>query len=118
MTKFFQQTILAVALVFTFASLTNAQTQIAPADGEQPKVVKAVAPEKYPPAARATKAGGDILVEVKINSSGDVIAAKAISGNPLLKALSVQTARRWKFELVEKKSGTKSNSHIFLQNNR
>src|SRR5262245_55279736 len=39
----------------------------------------------YPPLAKAAKVSGTIVVEVTIDESGNVIAAHAISGPPLLK---------------------------------
>jgi len=65
-----------------------------PKDG--PVVVAAVAPV-YPPIAAAAIASGEVVVEVKIDGKGTVTSARAISGHPLLQAVSVAAARRWKF---------------------
>jgi TonB family protein len=65
-----------------------------PKDG--PVVVAAVAPV-YPPIAAAAIASGEVVVEVKIDGKGTVTSARAISGHPLLHAVSVAAARRWKF---------------------
>lgn len=51
----------------------------------------------YPPMARAARVTGTVVVEVTIDEQGNVIAAKAISGPPLLKAAAVAAARGWKF---------------------
>ena len=51
----------------------------------------------YPPAARAAKASGMVIVQVTINEKGEVTSANAISGHPLLKASAVQAARGAKF---------------------
>ncbi len=51
----------------------------------------------YPPIARAARASGDVVVEVTINEEGNVVAAKAVSGHPLLQAASVAAARNAKF---------------------
>ena len=59
-------------------------------------VVAAVAPV-YPPIAAAAHAFGDVTVDVTIDASGKVTSAKAITGHPLLQAISVGAARRWKF---------------------
>jgi TonB family protein len=66
---------------------------------DQPNVVKAVAPSAYPFAGIAKKmwAEGTVIVEVKINAAGDVTAAKSLEGHELLKAVSVEAARQWKF---------------------
>jgi len=51
----------------------------------------------YPDAAKAVRAGGSVAVRVVIDESGNVIAATAISGHPLLRAASVEAARAAKF---------------------
>lgn len=51
----------------------------------------------YPPIARAGHASGTVVVQVIIDESGDVTAAHAISGHPLLQAVSVAAAKQAKF---------------------
>lgn len=51
----------------------------------------------YPPAAKAVRAGGTVTVQVKIDESGNVVSASAVSGHPLLKAAAESAARRAKF---------------------
>jgi protein TonB len=51
----------------------------------------------YPPAARAVKAAGTVVVQVTIDESGNVVSARAVSGHPLLKAAAVAAARSAKF---------------------
>jgi TonB family protein len=51
----------------------------------------------YPPIARAAHASGNVTVEVTIDEDGNVVAAKAVSGHPLLQAASVTAARNAKF---------------------
>jgi TonB family protein len=51
----------------------------------------------YPPIARSAHASGTIVVQVIIDEAGDVSAAHAISGHPLLQAASVAAARQAKF---------------------
>lgn len=51
----------------------------------------------YPVEARETKAGGGVNVQVMINEQGNVVSAKAISGDSLLKAASEEAARNSKF---------------------
>jgi protein TonB len=38
-----------------------------------------------------------VVVEVTVDEAGSVIAARAISGHPLLKDAAVAAARGWKF---------------------
>jgi TonB family protein len=56
------------------------------------RALKLVIP-KYPPLARKAHASGTVFVTVVIDEEGKVIAAKAISGHPLLWAASVQAAK-------------------------
>ncbi len=51
----------------------------------------------YPPAAQAVKAGGSVSVQVLINENGEVIAASAVSGHPLLRAAAESAARGARF---------------------
>jgi TonB family protein len=51
----------------------------------------------YPTTAKAAHATGEVVVQMIINEEGKVIAAKAISGHPLLQAASVTAARRSRF---------------------
>jgi TonB family protein len=51
----------------------------------------------YPADAKAAHLSGKVTVEVSIDEDGNVIAAKAVSGHPLLQAASVDAARNAKF---------------------
>ena len=51
----------------------------------------------YPPIAKAARASGNVTVEVTVDEDGNVVAAKAVSGHPLLQAASVAAARNAKF---------------------
>ena len=51
----------------------------------------------YPPIAKQAKASGTVVVQVLVDEKGNVISARAISGHPLLRAVSVSAARRAKF---------------------
>jgi TonB family protein len=52
---------------------------------------------EYPEIARAAKASGTVTVEVIVDEEGNVAAAKAVSGHPLLQAAAVNAARQAKF---------------------
>lgn len=60
------------------------------------KAISLPAPE-YPPIARQAKASGTVVVRVTIDEDGNVIAAHAMSGHPLLQAASVTAARQARF---------------------
>ncbi len=51
----------------------------------------------YPPLARQSRIVGLATIELTINEEGDVVAARAISGNQLLKDAALAAARGWKF---------------------
>src|SRR5262245_56629169 len=55
----------------------------------------------YPPIARAAKASGPVQVDVTIDENGNVVAAEASSGHPLLRAPAVEAARQWHFKPTE-----------------
>ncbi|MFL6229055.1 MAG: energy transducer TonB [Pyrinomonadaceae bacterium] len=65
-------------------------------DPEQPAVISSPAPE-YPPIAFAARASGSARVEVEIDETGAVSAARMTSGHPLLRRASEEAARRWRF---------------------
>jgi TonB family protein len=71
---------------------------------KQIDVVKFETP-KYPPAARAVRASGEVVINVKIDKEGKVISSKAESGHPLLRTAAENSAKLWLFsadELVER----------------
>lgn len=42
-----------------------------------------------------------MIVEVQVDTAGNVVSAKFISGHPLLKAISEEAAKQWKFSPSE-----------------
>jgi len=60
------------------------------------KAVQLVKPS-YPAEARESKASGVVNVQVEIDEQGNVISAKAVSGDPMLRAASEEAARNSKF---------------------
>jgi protein TonB len=60
------------------------------------KAVRLVTPP-YPAIARSAHASGAVQVQVLIDENGNVIAAHAMSGHPLLQAAAVAAARASKF---------------------
>ena len=55
----------------------------------------------HEPAARAVRATGEVVVDVKIDKEGKIVEAKVTNGHPLLRAASVQAARQSLFEPSE-----------------
>jgi len=60
------------------------------------KAVHLVQPP-YPAIARSAHASGQVVVQVLIDENGNVVAAHATSGHPLLQAAAVNAARSSKF---------------------
>ena len=52
---------------------------------------------QYPAIAKQARASGTVVVQVTIDENGNVISAKAVSGHPLLQAVSVAAARGARF---------------------
>jgi|GEM_PF-1900684 len=92
--------ILSLAMMLVVAASAKAQSSDSQKNEEQPVVIKAVAPNSYPPIAAAAKAEGKVIVEVTVNAKGKVKAARAIEGAALLQQLSVKTAKQWQFAPV------------------
>ncbi|MBA3242250.1 MAG: M56 family metallopeptidase, partial [Acidobacteria bacterium] len=55
-------------------------------------------PPAYPAIARSARARGNVAVRVTIDENGKVIAAKAVSGHPLLRSAAEEAARGAQFE--------------------
>ena len=52
----------------------------------------------YPNLAKLAQVSGTVVVEVTMDEGGVVVAARAVSGHPLLQDAAVAAARQWKFE--------------------
>lgn len=90
MRRFFLAAIvLTSAILITGATLRSGE--------EQPKVIRAVAPSAYPAVAKAARAEGKVIIEVRVSAAGDVTEAKYIEGPKLLEAISKLAAKSWKF---------------------
>lgn len=51
----------------------------------------------FPPAAKAVRASGSVMVQVLVDETGSVVNATAVSGHPLLRQASVEAAKNAKF---------------------
>ena len=87
--------------------LTTTPAPAAPSDQAAPLDQDAISKPlpTYPDNARQANATGDVVVLVTVDETGNVIAAKAISGHPLLQSVSVTAARQAKFKPM-KATGT------------
>lgn len=97
-----------ICLLALSTFVAHSQSKIA----EQPKVVSAAAPF-FPAIALAARQLGEVFVDVKIDSMGNVTSARA-DGLPLLRQASVTAARRWKFAAVEGSSDIRTARLTFV----
>ena len=101
--------ILILSLVLTFG-LTNISGQIQTVEATKSQTTKkhisggvlngkavTLVKPSYPAAAITAGVGGAVNVQVTIDENGDVVAAKAVSGNPLLYQECERVARASKF---------------------
>ena len=86
----------AVMTVFTTTLISGTQQQ--PPIDETIKVMTAVAPV-FPPIVVASNTNGEVVIEVKIDSAGNVSATRVLEGHPLLRQIKPieKTALRWRF---------------------
>lgn len=82
------------ATAFT-VSKENSKTE-PPSDSVNGKAIIFVSP-KYPAAARAVRAFGQIIVTITIDEDGNVVNAIASDGHPLLQSVSIRAAKLSKF---------------------
>lgn len=54
----------------------------------------------YPPMAKQMRAAGQVVVQVSVDESGNVLSAKAVNGNPLLRASAEAAARQSRFNPI------------------
>ncbi len=55
----------------------------------------------YPLIAKAAHVQGTVIVEMLVSKTGGVICARSLSGHPLLRAVTMAAALKWKFEPIE-----------------
>lgn len=68
----------------------------------------------YPPAARAVRASGEVVVNLKVDGSGKVVSAEAKSGHPLLRNAAEAAARSSRFESSAETERMLRLTYVFL----
>lgn len=66
---------------------------------EMKKLLISLADPIYPPAAKAVRARGSVLLFVTVDEKGNVIKTKTIDGHPLLYRASEEAVKNWKFQI-------------------
>jgi TonB family protein len=51
----------------------------------------------YPEEARAKQVQGDVMLDVDIDIQGQVVSAKVLKGNPLLREAALQAVKQWRY---------------------
>ena len=90
--------ILLVALTFAICGNVYGQTKKIVEGGIVNGKATYLPQPEYPQEAKDFCASGVISVEVEIDGKGEVISAKAISGDELLHKSAVETAKKAKFQ--------------------
>ena len=76
------------------SALTSSETKSDPVSGGSLNSKATSLPKPaYPPAAKAAKASGTVVVQVLVDERGNVMTADAVSGHPLLRSAAEQAAR-------------------------
>jgi len=51
----------------------------------------------YPPAAKSARMSGTVVVQVRIDKAGNVVAAKKLCGPDIFSQASIEAAQKWRF---------------------
>lgn len=91
--------LLFFSLFILFSEMLFAQPPVKPiAKGVVNGAAVSLPKPAYPAAAQAVKASGEVKIQVTIDEEGNVIAANAVSGHPLLRQTAERAARLAKFK--------------------
>ena len=85
--RFFQLTVLALAVIL-----------VIPASGADTRAVKVRTAPVYPEIAKRMRIVGEVKLSVTVDSEGNVVEVKKVSGNTMLSAAAEDAVRKWKFE--------------------
>ena len=99
--------LLVVAFLFCGSFVLGSQ------DNAAVSVVRAV-PPVFPVPQNGKHAMGTVVVEVKIDSSGKVIAAQTVTGHPDLRQVSEKAAQRWNFDEAAEATKVRSVKLTFM----
>jgi periplasmic protein TonB len=64
---------------------------------KRPRLISGPSPV-YPVLARQAKISGDVLIEAVIDTQGNVVEMRTVSGHPLLAFAAMEALRHWKYE--------------------
>jgi len=52
----------------------------------------------YPDIARSARIQGDVVIDAVIDTSGNVVQMKVVSGHPLLISAALEAVRHWRYQ--------------------
>jgi Gram-negative bacterial TonB protein C-terminal len=93
--KIFFACLFSIALLNPSPSASRAQSQLP----DLPKPKNMVAPS-IPPLAGLLHVSGNVVVDVKIDTTGKVRTASAVEGHPVLKRATLDAVMHWEFETL------------------
>jgi len=64
---------------------------------KEPRLLSSVLPV-YPPLARQSGVEGNVIIQADIDTAGNVVGMKVVSGPALLHQAAMDAVRRWKYE--------------------
>jgi hypothetical protein len=102
---------LSLLLISLQVSISAQSSEATSSSNDQPAVVSAVAPvypKIFPPTV-----DGSVMVEVVIDSKGNVLRARALNGPPLLHSPSMKAAKLWQFAPTSVGTGERKARLIF-----
>ena len=56
---------------------------------------------KYPLIAFQARIQGDVVLDLKLDGNGEVVAIDAVNGHPMLKAAAIAAIKRWRFVCID-----------------
>jgi TonB family protein len=90
--------VILVALALALGFIPQFAAQCSPSSPEAWREPCGRVSPVYPPAAKAAKVQGTVVLKVKIGKAGDVQRVKLVSGHPLLVSAAIDAVKRWKFK--------------------
>lgn len=98
-TRFAVSLLAAVCFLLMTGLVTVAQDKSAPRQQEKKPEIKVLekAGAEYPDEARRAGVEGKVVVEVTVETNGEVSLARVVTGHPLLNQAAIDAAKLWRF---------------------
>ena len=93
-----RRTVAVLAVIAMAAGLRVEGLRAQDAQGDIARRVKSKVAAVYPELARKMNIVGTVKVEIVVSPSGAVKDARVIGGHPVLASVSLDAAKKWRFE--------------------